>query len=182
MPEHLFFLTWIVQHCIGTYDYVVFIKDKSEWRANMVCRRKLTSVLHNFLGTYTSRYSEYNGYWLFGMLIGQTESLDFDLLHAEDNNAETPLVANAKRLAVEKFADQVGKAGLPISYLRKAWLHIFWLPDVIQGVVNGQVCAGHDVRFMATAVSDVGKTYEWTTSVFVSPHNSLVEHQSTRAM
>jgi hypothetical protein len=147
----------------------------------MVCRRKLASVLHNFLGTYTSRYSDFDGYWLFGMLVAQTESLDFDLLHAEDNSAETPLVANAKRLAAERFADQVGKAGLPISCLCKARLHIARLPDAIRGEVNGHVCVGHDVQFVATVVSDVGKTYERATSVFVAPHNRFVESRSTRA-
>jgi len=29
----------------------------------------MTAVLKNFLGTYTSRYSDFQGYWLFGFLV-----------------------------------------------------------------------------------------------------------------
>lgn len=148
----------------------------------MMCRRKLASVLHNFLGTYTSRYSDYDGYWLFGMLVGQIESLEFDLLNAEDGSAKTPLVADAVRLAADRFADQIGKAGLPISCLREARLHICRSLDAIQGVVNGHMCVGHDLQFVATIVSDVGKTYERAASVFVAPHNPLIERRNTRAM
>ena len=36
---------------------------------SMPTRRVIKSVLHNFLGTYTSRYSDYNGYWLFGFMV-----------------------------------------------------------------------------------------------------------------
>jgi hypothetical protein len=43
-------------------------------------RRIIKGVLHNFLGTYTSRYSDYDGYWLFGMLVRDVEELSIDLL------------------------------------------------------------------------------------------------------
>ncbi len=32
-------------------------------------RRIIKAVLDNFLGTYTSRYSDFHGYWLFGFLV-----------------------------------------------------------------------------------------------------------------
>ena len=35
-------------------------------------------MLHNFLGTVTSRYSEWHGYWLFGFVVSDLERLDHD--------------------------------------------------------------------------------------------------------
>jgi hypothetical protein len=32
----------------------------------MVTPRAIRGMLRNFLGTYTSQYSDYKGYWLFG--------------------------------------------------------------------------------------------------------------------
>ncbi|MHB1033936.1 MAG: hypothetical protein ACYC35_06360 [Pirellulales bacterium] len=148
----------------------------------MANRQKMSSVLHNFLGTYTSRYSDYNGYWLFGMLVDHVDSLDVDLLHADKSSVENTPLAFAKRLAAEKFADQLGKAGLFKSSLREARLSITKSPVVTHGPVNGHVCAGHEVRFAARAVSDRGKACERTTSVFVAPHDRRVEVRSARAM
>ena len=37
--------------------------------------RVIKSVLQNFLGTYASRYSDFEGYWLFGFLIADVDAL-----------------------------------------------------------------------------------------------------------
>ncbi len=34
----------------------------------MATRRAINGVLGNFLGTYVSRYSDYDSYWLFGFI------------------------------------------------------------------------------------------------------------------
>jgi hypothetical protein len=146
----------------------------------MAHRRRITSVLHNFLGAYTSRYSDYDGYWLFGMVVGHIDALDIDLLHAADTSLGTSPDAVVIRLAAERFAEQVEKAGLSISCVREARLSITKSPVVKNGPVNGHVCAGHDLRFTATAVSDLGKTYERAISVFAAPHNPHVEARSIR--
>ena len=146
----------------------------------MACRGKTSSVLHNFLGTYTSRYSDYDGYWLFGMVVDHLDSLDIDLLHPEGNSVGATPVAFATWLAVERFAEQIERAGLSISHLREARLSITKSPVVTHGPVNGHVCAGHYVRFAAKAVSQLGTTYERATSVFVAPHDPRVESRSTR--
>lgn len=146
----------------------------------MASRRKIRSVLHNFLGTYTSRYSDYDGYWVFGMLVDRLTVSEIDLLHSEDSGGgETP-VAAAKRFAVERFAEQMAKAGLSLSLLRDAQLNITKLPDAKRGPVNGRPSDGYDIRFTARAVSDTGKTYERVQTVFVAPHNPRIELRSTR--
>lgn len=50
----------------------------------MARRRVIKSVLHNFLGTYISRYSDFRGYWLFGFLVSNRFDFEseFDLLRS----------------------------------------------------------------------------------------------------
>ncbi|HBO42474.1 MAG TPA: hypothetical protein DD670_00750 [Planctomycetaceae bacterium] len=136
--------------------------------------------MHNFLGTYTSRYSDYDGYWLFGMAVDTIDDLDIDLLHAGDSSIGATPDAFVVRLATERFADQIEKAGLSISCLREARLSITKSPVVTRGVVNGHVCVGNDIRFAVRAILDLGKTHETATSVFVAPHNPRTEFRSTR--
>jgi len=143
-------------------------------------RRTIKGVLHNFLGTYTSRYSDYDGYWLFGMLVGDVGELKIDLLSPSAATSASAPVAAAIQLAAQKFREQMEKAGLSVSWVREARLDITRLPDSRRGPVNGRVCAGHDVRFVARVVSDYGKAYESEMSVFVAPHDSGVELRSTR--
>ncbi len=144
----------------------------------MARRRRISSALHNFLSTYASRYSDYDGYWLFGMVIDHLDAVEIDLLHAAEESEESSPDGLLTRLAVEKFADQIKKAGLSISCLREAWLYITKPPVVTHGAVNGYLCAGHEVQFAARAVSDLGKTYEAAITAFVAPHNPLAERQS----
>lgn len=148
---------------------------------DMANRRMIRGALGNFLGTYTSRYSDYDGYWLFGMLVDQLDELDIDLLHPGESSGPASPIALAIRLAASKLADQLGKAGIPASCIREARLTIAKLPGVTQGPVNGRVCAGHNVRFCARVVSDLGTTYEKAISVFIAPHNPRIESRSGRA-
>ena len=46
----------------------------------MTTRKAIKSVLDNFLGTYISRYSDYDGYWLFGFLVKESPHLKINLL------------------------------------------------------------------------------------------------------
>ena len=74
-------------------------------------RRAILGVLGNFLGTYTSRYSDYEGYWLFGFLVTDIGELRIDLLAPSAGESDAPLGV-AVRSAAAQFADQVQKAGL----------------------------------------------------------------------
>jgi hypothetical protein len=143
-------------------------------------RRIIQGVLHNFLGTYTSRYSDFDGYWLFGLLVGDVGELGIDLLNPSVDATASAPVAAAIQLAAQKFREQMEKAGLSISSAREARLNIARLSDSQRGVVNGQVCAGHNVRFVARLVSNYGRTYESEMSVFVAPHDAANERRSTR--
>ena len=57
----------------------------------MASRRVIKGVLGNFLGTYVSRYSDYDGYWLFGFLVGDLGELRINLLGQSVSDPDTPI-------------------------------------------------------------------------------------------
>ena len=146
----------------------------------MKTRRTIKGVLHNFLGTYSSRCSDYDGYWLFGLLVADVGELRIDLLNPSVGTTAPPHMVAAIQLAAQKFREQMEKAGLSVSCAREARLDITRSPDLRGGVVNGRPCTGYSVQFVARVVSDSGKAYESAASTFVAPHNPEVETRSTR--
>jgi hypothetical protein len=145
----------------------------------MATRRVIRGVLANFLSTYVSRYSDYDGYWLFGMMVGDLEELYIDLLAPARCDLDGPLgVAVASARA--KFEEQVAKGGLTRAQLVQAWLLIRRLPEVARSTVNDCPCAGHRVSFLAGAVLDDGRRYEREQVLFIAPHDPQVERRSAR--
>jgi anaerobic selenocysteine-containing dehydrogenase len=99
----------------------------------MTGRRATNGVLHNFLATYTRRYSDFDGYWLFALLVDNLDEWGLNLL--EPGTAaphRTPLTA-ASDYAVAKFADQVQEAGLSLSCIRQATRRITKSPNARRG-------------------------------------------------
>lgn len=138
-------------------------------------RPAIKSVLHNFLGTYTSRYSDYEGYWLFGFLFLKFRTLRIDLLLPNVGETDTPEVAFAIQLASQRFKQQLEKAGINIADILNAAFIIRVMPEVVQGVVNNNICWGQNFRF-TVKVKTIHKTkYERELSVFVAPHNPKIE-------
>ena len=144
--------------------------------------RGIAGVLHNFLGTYTSRYSDYEGYWIFGLLVNELEELRIDLLSLNESSTEKTPIETAKLIAAQKFKEQIEKAGGTLACIREAHLDIKKLPGSENGIVNGRVCTGFTARFAARAVSDHGKAYEGEMSIFVASHNPQVELRSNRVL
>ncbi len=54
----------------------------------MACRNAIRGALNGFLGTYTSRYSDFGGYWLFGLVANELRQLQIDLLAPHDPEVE----------------------------------------------------------------------------------------------
>ena len=146
----------------------------------MKSRRIIKGVLHNFLGTFTSRYSDFDGYWVFGFLVNEMDGLRVDLLAIDVEDTSATPSGFARRLAAQKFLEQIAKAGLPRTRLREARLTAATSPVSKVGVVNGCTCVGYEVKFRANAITDLGKTYESTMCLFVAPHNSEIELRSAR--
>jgi hypothetical protein len=152
-------------------------------------RRIIKSVLHNFLGTYTSRNSDYDGYWLFGFLVLDFRQITVDLLDVSAPRKVTPL-RYSHWLAAQKFAEQVALAGLPRAWFREARLEITRSTDARQGIgATGhgfrpvlRYCQGYDLTFTAKTISDLGKTYEAESTLFAAPHNPFLERRSVRRL
>jgi hypothetical protein len=143
-------------------------------------RRDLKGVVHNFLGTYTSRYSDHEGWWVFGLAEAQLASTCIDLL-GEDSAASQEALAAAAQIARARFAEQLAKAKIPSSFVREAQLSITRSPEMSRGQVNGRWCDGHIFTFAVRVVSDRGKTFEDKASIFIAPHDATTERRSTRA-
>jgi hypothetical protein len=143
----------------------------------MPTRRVIRGVLGTFLGSFTSRYSDYHGYWLFGFLVADLTSWGIDLLNPNVDEEDTPK-GRARFLAVRTFAKQVTHAGLDPSRVREAWLAIRRSPEWFEGQVNGHTCRVFYVSFSVEAVMDDGRRYEQERNLVIAPHNPAVEMQS----
>src|SRR5688500_12690162 len=126
-------------------------------------RKEIRGVIHNFLGTYTSRYSHHKGYWLFGQLIDELDPLNVSLLNTEITEVECTLMTTARRLATRKFIEQLKKAGLQLEHVREACMTITRSKSSV-GNVNGHYTPGFEVAFMVRVVMDNGRSYEETQS------------------
>lgn len=127
-----------------------------------------------------SRYTDYDGYWLFGLIVDNLNELEFDLLDTASRQPETA-IGSAKLSAVKAFRDQALKAGLVLHFVKRAELRITKQADTVDGVVNGRICKGHKVHFLARAIMDNGREYRRERAVFVAPHNADIESRSARA-
>lgn len=145
----------------------------------MATRKVIRGVLENFLGTYVSRYSEFDGYWLFGFLVENLRELSINLLEQGVNDPATPLGV-AVSSAFTKFEAQRIKAGLAPAQVRNAWLTIRRLSGLVNGSVNCHTCVGFKLSFSAVAVMDDGTRYERERVLFVAPHDSHIELRSAR--
>jgi hypothetical protein len=141
----------------------------------MPTRRVLKSVLTGFLGTYSSRYSEFHGYWLFGFIIKSLDRMEVDLLVPGDSDHGHPARLVARQLAAQRFYDQVTNHGLHLSMIRSAQLILERRPD--DGSLPGQHSrGGYNLHFVASVTADNGKSFERRTAVFVAPHDPKFEN------
>lgn len=145
----------------------------------MPTQRAIRGVLGNFLGTYTSRYSEHGGYWLFGLVVEELGELEVDLLADPDDGSGTAFHVLINSAAVG-FADQIRKARLVPGQVHEAWLTIRKQPGVVHKSVSNIPRVGHNVSFSAVAVMADGRKYEREQVVFVAPHDPVVELWSPR--
>jgi len=147
----------------------------------MATRRIIKSVLHNFLGTLTSRYSDWHGYWLFGFVVNDLERLDHDLLIPVAGTPDDTPLAHLRSLATIKFQEQLSKARLDPIHIREATLILERLPGRVEVQVYQYARPGYRVRFTVNAITDLGKVYESEQIVAVAPHDWTHESQSSRA-
>jgi len=133
----------------------------------------MKSILEGFLGSFTSRYSDIDGYWLHGLIGYGSVNLDIDLMVRPPDERTTE--AAAQRLAVGRFNEQLAKVGLDASRVAEARLTARARAEIVQGWHGHERGEGRIVEFVATAVMDNGHRYERTRTVFVAPHDPKIE-------
>ena len=144
----------------------------------MPSSRILGAVLHNFLGTLISRYSDYGGYWLFGCVVEDLAETDVDLFGVSSTDEANPVNA-LRALARLRFQEQLAKSGLPRQRVSNAVLH--WRRSKLMTVpsVWGPK-PGYQVVLEAVARLTSGKAFTRTKSEYVLAHNPNLEQRSGR--
>ena len=146
----------------------------------MTRRRSIKGALRNYLGTLTSRYSDFDGYWVLGMVIADLSAATVDLISDSNDVTDSAPMAAFILLARQRFHEQVAKQRLPASFIGSARLEITRSPVQAEGNVNGHVARGYEVTFAAHVESDLHRTYTSKMSVFVAPHDAAIETRSVR--
>src|SRR5688572_4808609 len=114
----------------------------------MARRNMVLGALRNFLGTFTSRNSDADGYWIFGQVVGKAESLEIDLLQpakarsAKAEGSQPTVVARLltalrivrptsrtaqsqlEELATRLFSEQIARAGAQLNTIQSAVLQV----------------------------------------------------------
>lgn len=140
----------------------------------MTSRRVLKGVLHNFLGTFASRYSDLRGYWLFGQLPADLDRWVVDL-RVDTPAGEAP-VEVARRLAIRRFKEQLRKSGLDMAVVQEAALS--WTrAEAALGWQGEHEAEGHRVELRVRVVTDKGGVIERGQSIFVAAHDPSRERR-----
>jgi hypothetical protein len=143
-----------------------------------------------------SRYSDFDGYWLFGKLVNDLDQLQINLLEASQNS--TTAIDRARSLAQAKFADQIQKARKQLTDFQQAFLRITRTHELSPGRVNAVTCSkmppsitdggnssgwteftrdGYIVTFNASVVTRTNRHICVERSVFVAPHDPNYEQR-----
>lgn len=140
----------------------------------MPSRRVLKSVVHGFLGTLVSRYSDYRGYWLFGQLPADLDQWVVDLT-ADPPAGEAPTEI-ARRLAIRRFQEQLRKSRLDMSVVQEASL-VWTRAEPALGWQGDHEAQGHRVELRVRVVTDKGGVIERGQSFFVALHDPSRERR-----
>ena len=132
--------------------------------------------MQNFLNTYISRNSDFDGYWVFGLIENQLGGLYINLLEAGEQTSPTEITGFAAELARTRFKEQMVKAGMRTPGILEATLRVVQSPEATRGPAgNGHWCAGHNFTFHVRAISRRGRVLEMQATIFVAPHNPDIE-------
>ncbi|MGC4070969.1 MAG: hypothetical protein QM760_00300 [Nibricoccus sp.] len=132
------------------------------------------------MSAFTSRYSDYDGYWLFGFLVTRGERFTFDLTGDIQTEIGDPIVSAAFYRVRSLFYQQLEKAKIPMGLISSASVFLEKNQVAKLGPVNHQAVLGQDVIISARGVSDLGTVYTSTKIIFVARHDPEIELRSVR--
>jgi hypothetical protein len=143
----------------------------------MATSRVIHAVVANFLGTFLSRYSDHEGYWLFGFLVSDLQTIRIDLLNPSTD--ERPVFQRAVELAALRFREQLQRNGVAPGGVSAAVLHLTrGNPQLVE--VNGSMTTGWENLALVSVESKGGRQFKAEGRIVVAPHNAVAEHRSAR--
>jgi hypothetical protein len=133
--------------------------------------RDLKGALNGFLDTYVSRYSAYDGYWLFGFLVPELTTARMELLMPPAD--PRPHFRRAIELASEKFREHAAKRKIDVGMLDAAVLRLSKKEAV---VLNGRDAW----KVSVSAEASIRGRRNWTAEriITVAPHDPARELRS----
>ena len=144
----------------------------------MPSSRVLKSVVHNFLGTFMSRYTGFDGYWLFGFVVERSAEADVDLLEVPSAARSTP-VAALRATACDRFQEQLAKAGIAVQRLSSATLQ--WRRSDLEPFLSvWGPRPGYHVVVEAVAVIPSGRRFRHIVREHILVHDPKLERRSGR--
>ncbi|MGH8016945.1 MAG: hypothetical protein ACREIA_01430 [Opitutaceae bacterium] len=132
--------------------------------------------------TINSRNSDFDGYWIFGLLFHQLDGMCIDLVRTDHDVAEDLAIVWFASEARKKMKEQIEKGHLTMDCVQAASLEIKTIAESATGSIHGRPCSGSIFCITALVVTDLGTEYRRDKQIFVAPHNPSVEHRSTRRL
>jgi hypothetical protein len=144
-------------------------------------RKRLSGVLRSFLGTFVSRNTDAEGYWLFGQVVSELVDVEIDLAPSDPGTVAAAGVSGLDLLRVaarRRFEEQLAKARLASSRFSSACLRMVRMPgDVTFTDEEGRTRSGFRLSLEASSVTARGTRVRCTTSIVVAPHDPTMEHR-----
>lgn len=137
-------------------------------------------MLYNYLETFTSRYSDYDGYWFFGLLFHQLDGFSIELVSSISMPRDDLVTIWFCAEARSRFAELIERERIPPEFVRNASLASRLLSAEVIGSIAGRPVAGSVFRLTTLVTSDLGVDYRREKDLFVAPHDSTREHRSIR--
>jgi hypothetical protein len=134
---------------------------------------EINGAIAGFLGTYSSRYSDFRGYWLMPRLLSPSAPLTFDLMGTGDLPNDP--CGSAERLAREKFSQQLAKHRRKPSDLKSATLEIRTSDTSKRALAGPSTRDCYTMTLSLVVAATLGKHFKRQIELLVAPHNPHFE-------
>ena len=144
----------------------------------------MRGVLAGFVGTVSSRNSDFQGYWIFGQMAATVLlGLEVDLLErSPTTNLEKSIVAAYRFLVKQRFFEQLTRHRLPLQWVKRAELNLRRTNSVAEVVVNQAVSPAQLWELQASLTTDLGRTFSASQTLCVAVHDPGIELRSARRL
>jgi hypothetical protein len=144
----------------------------------MSSRKILKTAMFGFLGTLTSRYSNYRGYWIYGLLKKELNGLEIDLLAEHVSSAISP-IDFFQNFARMKMRDQIIKNNCNISWVKNATLTCSVIGPEYKRYFEEGERSGQDYEIKCNWLTDIGVRKNASVKIFVSQHDPQKERRNS---